>query len=428
MKQAVWLVGAFAAAACGSDGGGDGGSEPALKASLDLTGVIGFAISGGGSQRGARPDDPTTSTLYAITEDGELVITTVMTDGSGDAGTSTTTEEPLGIYDTPKYVVFAYRGVQAPPPDGQGPPETCSGVILRKSDGALYCYSASSVTEVHADGSGDALFVKPATSGLTLVDLTTEPPQATSVIDFESMLNAAVLDVNTSGDALVAFDTMSQDPMGLRVYKSGGGLQNVLARRPACQWRDPTGTADDFGYVDFGDAQMAAPFQVIKLQRQADGSFVPSEPTTGPTAAGPCAIAYASGDLVLGWWTVGLSGPTNELVELVGEIGTAHAVPAMERIDQALSTDSEIFVRGTNGNGDSAIVRVDVADFAATTLLSAGDFSLTAISLSRTGDLTFAGLRNADGARIIGNVPAGSDTYTILSADAPQVTTLQRIN
>ena len=48
------------------------------------------------------------------------------------------------------------------------------------------------------------------------------------------------------------------------------------------------------------------------------------------------------------------------------------------------------------------------------------------MSLSRTGELTFAGLRNSDGAHVVGNCAAGA--CSVLNATAPMVTVLQRIN
>ena len=41
--------------------------------------------------------------------------------------------------------------------------------------------------------------------------------------------------------------------------------------------------------------------------------------------------------------------------------------------------------------------------FAQTTLLPAGDYTLTAIAVSKTGGLSFTGLRNADGASVFGD-------------------------
>jgi hypothetical protein len=61
-----------------------------------------------------------------------------------------------------------------------------------------------------------------------------------------------------------------------------------------------------------------------------------------------------------------------------------------------------------------------------TTLLAAGDYTITAISLSKTGELTFAGLCNSDGAKVVGDCVGG--TCSVLNATAPSVTSLQRIN
>jgi hypothetical protein len=62
----------------------------------------------------------------------------------------------------------------------------------------------------------------------------------------------------------------------------------------------------------------------------------------------------------------------------------------------------------------------------ATTLLPAGAYTVTAISVSRSGELTFAGLRNSDGATVVGTCPGG--VCGVLNTTAPAVSALQRIN
>lgn len=89
---------------------------------------------------------------------------------------------------------------------------------------------------------------------------------------------------------------------------------------------------------------------------------------------------------------------------------------------------TSIYARGTDTAGNGGIVRVDVPAYTQTTLVPAGAFTLSAMSVSRTGELTFAGLRNSDGAHVAGTAAPGATTYTISSATAPPVTSLTRIN
>ncbi|HEY1586645.1 MAG TPA: hypothetical protein VGH63_13215, partial [Polyangia bacterium] len=166
---------------------------------------------------------------------------------------------------------------------------------------------------------------------------------------------------------------------------------------------------------------------LVRAVRQADGTFVTSNLTTTPGAPATCKILMPSATSA--WGIVVHSGGVFApgLVDMF-DIGTTHPVAGITNVSDAVASSSAIFVEGTDSVGNGSIVRVDMPSMAATTILPAGAFSVTAISVSKTGELSFAGLRNADGARIIGNVPAGSDTYTIVSAAAPMVTALQRIN
>src|SRR5258708_37592587 len=145
-------------AACG--GGDHGGSgKTVLKADigLDLSHVIGFAIADTTSMRACMP-----STLYAVMDDGSMVITTV-TEQSGGSGsgsaTCTTgmmTERATSIFDTPMYDVIGYSG-GFDVTNADASHTQCYGVILRKSDGALFCLTAFGAADFKADGTGQML-------------------------------------------------------------------------------------------------------------------------------------------------------------------------------------------------------------------------------------------------------------------------------
>src|SRR3954466_10061416 len=153
MRLILGVLLATTAIGCGHDknnnldgGGGSGGTGGAtLKSNIgiDLAHVVGFAISGGGPaaarEAWANADggiSTHTATLYAIDDQGNLVVTHVTTstgDSSFDLSTVTTsaTEKPTHIFDTAKYVYFTFDNLQV---GGN----SCQ-VMLRKSDGALFC-------------------------------------------------------------------------------------------------------------------------------------------------------------------------------------------------------------------------------------------------------------------------------------------------
>jgi hypothetical protein len=433
------LVLTCAATACGDDGShnnGGGSSQTQLKPHLgiDLAHVIGFAVADTPSPRiGPADVDAGTcnpSTLYAVEDSGALVVTTVTeTVIDGDAGTtecntSMVTERATNVIDTSKYVVIDYFPFQLG--GGDAGMTTCGGVILRKSDGALYCLPDSAM-DVQADATGEGLLIAggmgDASTLLTRLDMAATPPTATPVIDATQNARFPLFDANSDGDALVPF-SMTGPPTALRVYKVGGGLQNVLAMGEDCQWTQ----SHDFFYAYHDTTMTNPPLDVYQLARQGDGTFASSK--VGSLTTLPfCRIALDTATQTYAWnWGSG-GAAQNEIVELRGgTAGTVHLVPGMTKIVDAIGSGNAIFVQGTDTAGNGIIVREDVPAFTPTTLLPAGDFSLTAISVSKTGELTFAGLRNSDAAHVVGNVAAGASTYTILSSTAPMVSELQRIN
>lgn len=434
----LWLAVVCAATGCGDDGGQNGGGngQTRLRTSINLSQVIGFAITDSPSMRlapgtGIETATCNPSTLYAVEASGALVVTTVTettTDNDIDAGTecntSMTTERARNVIDTPKYVVIGYFPFQIG--GGDAGMTTCGGVILRKSDGALFCIPESPV-DVKADASGDSLLVASSDQNgggslLTRLNMAAMPPTATSIVDAAQMIRFPLFDGNSDGDALVPF-SMVGPPSALRIYKVNGGLQNVTAQGEECQWTQ----GHDF-FVAYHDMSPTNPLDVYQLARQSDGSFMSTK--VGSMTSPPfCRVALITPTQTYAYNWGGGGAPNNELVELIGgSSGTGHVVPGVTKIVDAIGVGNSVFVQGTDASGNGIIVREDVPAFTATTLLPAGEFSLTAISVSKTGELTFAGLRNSDGTRVVGNVAAGASTYTILSSTAPMVTDLQRIN
>ena len=458
MRLGLVLLGVLALGGCGSDGnnndgggggggGGGGAGAPTLKSNigLDLTHIVGFAISAGPPAARRWPDatdggvSSDTATLYAIDDQGNLIVTSVTTfsgDGSFDGGTfdlsmvtNSASEKPTAIYDTPKYVVFGYFGLNVSV-DGDGGYTnlSCGGVILRKSDGALFCLPTVngndlSMSRVETDGA-DGLFLTEVTGtpgAITRVDMSGATPSLTTIVDS----GASDFHVNSDGDTLVSLGNSATK--ALRVVKQNGGLQNLLADTSVVQWVAPSG--HDFWYLGHSSGTTPA-FPVSLATRQSDGSFVVGAQGTiaQPLSSGTLNVALVTANVAYGFFG-GQPSANNYLLELNGAgQGTMHTVGALSAIVDARGQGNSIFVQGTDAAGNGGIVRVDLPGFTQTTILTPGDFTLSAIALSKTGELTFAGLRNSDGAHVVGNVAAGASTYTILSASAPVVTTLQRIN
>lgn len=168
---------------------------------------------------------------------------------------------------------------------------------------------------------------------------------------------------------------------------------------------------------------------VVGRATRESGTFVTSSEGTVPWNYTNGVELVMTGPGVAYLWEKGPSA----LVELLGPTqGTEHLLIPLTGLavisDVRRGAANTLFVQGTDAVGNGGITRLDIPAFTATQILPPGDFSLTAISPSKTGELWFAGLRNSDGKRVIGTVPAGSITYTITSETAPNITYLQRIN
>jgi hypothetical protein len=102
-----------------------------------------------------------------------------------------------------------------------------------------------------------------------------------------------------------------------------------------------------------------------------------------------------------------------------------HTLTGLTSIVKALGHGATVFVVGTNGSND-VVLGVSTASFTQATLLQSGDYSLSATSLSTTGELSWAGQRISDAAHVVGTCNATSCVPT--NASAPAITALQRID
>lgn len=340
------------------------------------------------------------------------------------------TATPAAIYDTATYEVFAFQNNLTIGPENAT--KQCNGVIMRKADGALYCYeggvfdhagSLARENPVQSNG-GDLLFLfgggPDGTGSVQRLDMASEPPSVVAALSEEATHDfSASLD----GDLLVNLD---RNPVQqTRIYKASGGLQNLVASRSDVQWLDAGGHAFYYGYAETtGPAGMT----IKKATRQSDGSYLTTDASFIPEPTMVSTFAY----LVLTGPDVAFMWRGKEIVDLIGATQNAThdltTLTGFATISDVRASASSLFVQGTDAAGNGGITRIDVPAFTATPILPVGDFSLTAISPSRTGELSFAGIRNADGRHVYGTVPAGSTTYTITDDAAPTVMYLQRMN
>jgi len=146
----------------------------------------------------------------------------------------------------------------------------------------------------------------------------------------------------------------------------------------------------------------------------------------GTCVASPCPIGSSSHCCEYGAnGTATACVVDTDCVDNCDTAGKQHPVTGIATIEEAVGAGNTVFIRGTDAAGNGTVVSIDVSTFAQSTILAAGDFTLSAISLSSAGELAFAGLRNSDGATVFGRC---NPMCTVLNATAPAVTALQRID
>lgn len=429
-KHSSLLPLACALAGCGGgddDDGSDGSVQ--LKEVIAVDGVQGFLLSGEarfGQSRSARSlrtlADGKRSTdvarLYAIASDGALVETTVV-DGVDPTDTRYV---PQVMADSPKYVLFGFELLVVGTAGGSGS-QDCPLLLLRKSDGALFCVPGVSgfTGQVQTDAGGDLIYVN---SPQTLFRIDATDPAYLSVealieTTSESALRTWI--TNADGDLFASFGGDDQ----LRVYKAAGGLQNIANAAEDCMTRGLSGEPGGFYYsINMPPDGIF----VHRLVRETDGSF--RDESAGIDASNPytgCETALVTGDRVYVRPT-GNQAP-NHLIEFINPdlSFTRHEIAELTELERAVGVGSTVFILGDDELGNSGIVRFDAVDAAQTTVMPPGEFTLSAIDLSESGELTFTGMRNSDGKLIVGNVAAGSDAYHIVNESAPETAAVVRI-
>jgi hypothetical protein len=406
----------------------------------------------GGGGQGASEDAGNAPTLFAIDDQGNLTATSVVAAQDGGAPASAPNPiVPVAIRDTPKYELFGFDGLSVAAADGGT--IACGVVILQKSSGALYCSAGlprpggdDLAHDTVVSNGGDVLFFEDGT--LARVDMSSGSPTSTSLIDStqcSSMTGASCVGsivVNGEGDAFLGLFTQGGGGQS-RVIEASNAIQNIFPTNTFAQWLAPSGHdfyfQSDPGTFSDGGVETCTtggqePRPITLATRLDGGAFSLSQqgcaPASGPSNGGWTEILATEVDasIVAYGWASGAAATA--IVELVGPAqGTLYAVPGLATVaDVQPAGGASFYVRGTDSSGNGGIVRIDIPAFTATTVVPPGDFSLTAMSASTTGGLTFVGQRNSDSAHVVGSVAPGASTYTIQSATAPVMTVVQRID
>lgn len=487
-----------------------------LKPSLDLSGVVGFAIAGSANapEAGCAP-----STLLALGSDGSATTISV-TDGveMGSGGTTCDTssrpETASAVFNTPNYVVINYQPalqLDCSSIGSGGGCTTCPFVVARKSDGVLVCGNPSAGSAATAlgtiqqvQGDADLLFLlTTAPSVLAQIDMTMKPPTLT-IIDNEQQ----------TGDTITAFnvdqtnDVLLAGNFGERVYGSDGSSSDINTIAATDQW---IGTDGDFYYL-YNNGSSSPNGEVVSQLFPV--SYLPTVvgnyPSTGATSGGISLVTPTQNAMQVYAWET--NGTSNAIVELMASMadglcfssgaqgpapkgctyesgctgtclnvgggtfecgggwyvgsactsdencnavscsigGVQHLVSGanIASITNGVGFNNDIYLQATDPTGNGMLLDVPVSSIndtaccttanccpfggccsspaPATTLLAAGAYTQTIVSMSSFGDLSFAALRTSDSAHVIGHCARG--VCTVLNPSAPAIVALQRID
>jgi len=409
-------------------GCGDPGSDLKAALGLDLSSTKGFVIS----PRLASSYSPleqavspqVLQALYAIDASGNLTEVQLTQDAKSPA-------RPLAVYDTPKYVLFAYEGVTF-----KG--KSCPLIPVRKSDGATFCVDRKPTGDlnqsygnppVQTDASGDLIFVlgDPASGGpyhtLSRLDMAAIPPTETVLIGDADAFQAYLMAIGGRGDALVGTANITGGT-SLKVYPRTGDVQSLFGRTAGCFSRSLVGDDDNFVFAGLDASGQTG---VYRLNRQGDGTFALSlYATSSMVDVHGCKAFVRTADRVFAHG----APPSSSFVELINPAGTParRLIPGVPTTSELIPRAEYIYAFGNDVAGNGTVVKYRISDESVTTLLGGGEYRIGKLDISISGEITFSGTRNSDGIPIIGNLSTGAAQVQVLTQNAPEVIQIARID
>ena len=347
------------------------------------------------------------------------------------SGASNSTASSGLIINSSKFVFFTFNDLYQPISGGGGSRQ-CALVGVRKSDGKLTCIASGPrcdasnpcnvdvyKSQVKINGDGDMLFLVLGDGGLNRIDLKDpDNPVESSIFTHTNLGDASVPIVNSSNDVMVAINLgSSATNVVTKIFGTNGQTFDVPGstevNRITCSFAGSGNTATSFYYVYFDTA--SSQFRYIQLSRNTDGTFTPSTlytESTGGVLGANCTNVVHNGNRIFGLNWYNLENPSfpgnSVLMDYPTSAGsiTHHTLDATFPIKTDLhSYAGGLAILGTSTDGaTSGIERFDTATNTATTILPAGQFSVTSMSVSSSGDISFVGVRLADSVNILGQL------------------------
>jgi len=416
----------------GTSNGGGSSTELRANLGLDFSNVAGFIIASGsratpaeqGDDGGAQPNQ-----LYALGKDDSLTVVTVTELSDGGSSSTSQTVEPLAVLDTTALLFLAFENVTH---EGA----LCSLIAASKSDGALFCITDGPPPTVFLGGWAPpygASIASDATGDLVWSDLPNQLVRyqlddggLTSSQPLGSAGDPEAQAVNSDGDDLIVSGDVGSQAAYTRVMLADGGIADVSALAAMCVVAGPASDAEAFYYLlNVGPTSDDA--QWVRLAKTSSTVFTPN--VLGVVGWADCGEGLVSTSTHF-FLTGDVESRAAQVVDIVGGTATRLTVEAFVggTISRIAGYEDALFILGTDSTGSSGLVEYEIATGTFTTLLAPGAYNITTMDVSSGGEVTFFGQRESDGAMVLGNLPAGATTPTIISTGLPGVTQIQRIN
>jgi hypothetical protein len=398
---------------------GNQGGRLASHLNVDLASSRGLVVAGANAAAFSE-GSPLLSgarVLYNLNTSNDLEVVQVFEGAAGAA--------PDELFDLPDYVALNYRSSHP----------SCKIVVARKQDNALFCAHtpwpggygylyANGLAQPRQDAAGNLYIVASigavGTGQASLPVMWRLSPGSSGMTRTRWVDPVDLGDTNMGGFAVnpangaVLFSLFNGSA---RIKNAAGGLTGVSSGSMPAVWFAPN---DNF---------YAFSIDGLYTNREVNGlSFAASDSIGIVSLGGGWVNNRTICSTSQNTYVVMQSNLLYQLTDAAGFANNAFPLAGAQQIDQLRCSDASVFVLARNNVGDSLLARFDVAGGNFTTLLPAGDYVVSSFDVSLAGEITFGGVRNADGARVLATIPAAGGAPQLTSISTPDVSDLIRLN
>lgn len=336
---------------------------------------------------------------------------------------SVTAPVSLGAYTLPSFIALPFQA-------------TCSLVLLRSSDGALFCGETAGLatnSPILSDTSGNAYYrVNDAASGGWDVNrvILTNPasPQKVQINTASEAADVQGFVVNSVGDVALSlgFGGLS------RVAQIGGGSTNFSSANTPFVFNDIPGSNNfwSFEYPNILKSIVrnatTGNFTVTTVAAGGNTTFT-GYPANAAINGGSCATA--NDVFILNAGTVSSGSDLHRIVNNQGTVGVASAGFASVQAVLCGSNGSAnvVYVQGADSNGNSMLQAYSYTGTSTGTWsnalgsTAAGTFTIYTTAIQTNGSLLINALQNNTGATVGATIAAGGGTPTVISTSFPKL-------